>query len=41
LRELAKIDDESVIDFIDEYKNRLHKKVLREVKNKLETGLKN
>jgi 3-methyladenine DNA glycosylase AlkD len=41
LRELAKIDDESVIDFIDEYKNRLHKKVLREVENKLETGLKN
>jgi len=41
LRELAKMDDESVIDFIDEYKNRLHKKVLREVKNKLKTGLKN
>lgn len=41
LRELAKIDKESVIDFINKYENRLHKKVLREVKNKLETGLKN
>ncbi len=41
LRELAKIDNESVIEFIEEYKDRLHKKVLREVTNKLETGLKN
>ncbi len=41
LRELAKIDRESVIDFIIEYKNSLHKKVLREVNSKLETGLKN
>jgi len=41
LRELAKIDKESVAEFINEYKNRLHKKVLREVKSKLETGLKN
>jgi 3-methyladenine DNA glycosylase AlkD len=41
LRELAKIDKEPVIEFISEYKDRLHKKVLREVNNKLETGLKN
>jgi len=41
LRELAKIDRESVIDFVNEYKNSLHKKVLREVNNKLKTGLKN
>ena len=41
LRELAKIDKEPVIEFVNEYENRLHKKVLREVKNKLETGLKN
>ncbi len=41
LRELVKIDKESVIEFINEYKDRLHKKVLREVNNKLETGLKN
>jgi 3-methyladenine DNA glycosylase AlkD len=41
LRELAKIDKEPVIKFVCEYENRLHKKVLREVKNKLETGLKN
>ena len=40
LRELAKIDKEPVIEFINEYENRLHKKVLREVINKLETGLK-
>jgi 3-methyladenine DNA glycosylase AlkD len=41
LRELAKIDKESVIGFINEYKASLHKKALREVNNKLETGLKN
>jgi len=41
LRELAKIDKEPVHEFVIEYENRLHKKVLREVKNKLETGLKN
>jgi 3-methyladenine DNA glycosylase AlkD len=41
LRELAKIDKEPVIKFVNEFENRLHKKVLREVKNKLETGLKN
>jgi 3-methyladenine DNA glycosylase AlkD len=41
LRELAKIDKEPVIKFVNEFENRLHKKVLREVKNKVETGLKN
>jgi 3-methyladenine DNA glycosylase AlkD len=41
LRELAKIDNESVLEFIEQYKDRLHKKVIREVTNKLETGLKN
>jgi len=41
LRELAKIDKGPVIEFVNEYENRLHKKVLREVKSKLETGLKN
>jgi len=41
LRELSKIDKDSVIDFINENKSSLHKKVLREVNNKLETGLKN
>jgi hypothetical protein len=38
---LAKIDKEPVIGFINENKDILHKKVLREVNNKLETGLKN
>lgn len=41
LRELAKIDKAPVIKFVNEYENHLHKKVLREVNNKLETGLKN
>jgi len=41
LRELAKIDKESVADFINEYEGKLHKKVLREVRNKLELGTKN
>jgi 3-methyladenine DNA glycosylase AlkD len=41
LRELSKIDKDSVIEFINGNKNSLHKKVLREVNNKLETGLKN
>lgn len=41
LRELAKIEKEPVIEFLDKYENRIHKKALREVKNKLETGLKN
>jgi 3-methyladenine DNA glycosylase AlkD len=41
LRELAKVDKEPVISFIDEFKYRLHPRVLREVRNKLEKGLKN
>lgn len=41
LRELAKIDKAVVEAFIDEYVYCLHKKVLREVRNKLVTGLKN
>lgn len=41
LRELSKFDREAVIEFIDKYESRMHKKVLREVSNKLETGLKN
>lgn len=41
LRELIKVDREPVIDFIDKYHDRLHKRVLREVNNKLETGRKN
>jgi 3-methyladenine DNA glycosylase AlkD len=41
LRELAKVDKEPVVEFVNENENRLHKRVLREVKNKLETGLKN
>jgi 3-methyladenine DNA glycosylase AlkD len=41
LRELAKIDKEPVNEFVNEYENRLHKRVLREVNNKLEKGFKN
>ena len=41
LRELAKIDKESVIEFVNLHETYLHKKVLREVRNKLEFGLKN
>jgi len=41
LRELAKIDKTPVIEFVDLNKNKLNKKVLREVINKLETGKKN
>jgi len=41
LRELAKIEKEPVIEFIEKHKNELHSRVLREVKNKLETGTKN
>lgn len=40
LRELIKIDRDPVISFIDEYHDRLHSRVLREVNNKLETGKK-
>lgn len=41
LRELAKIDKESVVEFVNEFESKLHKKVLREVRNKLEIGTKN
>ena len=41
LRELAKVEKQPVIDFIDNYKDKLHKKVLREVSNKIEIGTKN
>ena len=41
LRELAKIDKEPVAEFIATYRNRLHKRVLREVAHKLEFGTKN
>lgn len=40
LRELAKVDKKPVIEFIGKHKDRLHKKVLREVMNKLEKGKK-
>lgn len=41
LRELAKRDPEAVHAFIDEHENDLAARVLREVRNKLSTGLKN
>ena len=41
LRELAKRDSKPVADFIDKYESRLHKMVVREVRNKLDTGTKN
>lgn len=41
LRELAKIHKEPVIKFIEEYKDSLHPRVLREVNNKIKTGTKN
>jgi 3-methyladenine DNA glycosylase AlkD len=41
LRELAKVEKEPVAEFINKYKDRLHKKVVREVSNKLELGTKN
>jgi 3-methyladenine DNA glycosylase AlkD len=41
LRELAKRDAESVQAFIDEHEDRLAARVLREVRTKLRTGLKN
>ena len=41
LRELAKINKEPVKKFINQYETRLHKRVLREVKHKLEVGTKN
>jgi 3-methyladenine DNA glycosylase AlkD len=41
LRVLSQRDREAVSDFIEQYESRLHKRVLREVRHKLETGLKN
>ncbi len=41
LRELAKVEKQAVIEFIENYKDKLHKKVLREVLNKIELGTKN
>ena len=41
LRELAKRDPEAVIDFLAQYSKILAARVLREVRNKLATGLKN
>lgn len=41
LRELSKTYPEPVEDFIDEYEDRIAPKVLRQVRTKLETGLKN
>jgi len=40
LRELAKVDRDPVIAFIEKYSNRLNRKVLREVRHKIETGTK-
>jgi len=41
LRELAKRDEEAVSGFLLEHEDQSHKKVLREVRKKLETGKKN
>jgi len=41
LRELAKVDKDPVIGFMEKYKNRLNRRVVREVTSKLETGRKN
>lgn len=41
LRELSKRDKQSVIEFMAQYNKRLHKRVIREVTNKLEKGTKN
>jgi len=41
LRELAKRDPDSVREFLSKHENELAKRVLREVRNKLKTGLKN
>lgn len=40
LRELAKRNPKAVEDFISKYEDRIAKRVLREVRNKLRTGLK-
>ena len=41
LREVSKRDKKTVEEFIRKYENRLSKRVLREVKHKLEKGTKN
>lgn len=41
LRELSEVNKESVIEFIDKNKDKLHSRVLREVNNKLVKGTKN
>lgn len=41
LRELSKSHPDPVIEFMDKYRNRLHKRVIREVTHKLEKGTKN
>ena len=41
LRELSKRDRTPVEDFIKKYSNRLHSRIVREVKHKLEKGTKN
>jgi len=41
LRELSKSYPQPVFDFIEKQKANLHKRVLREVVHKLETGTKN
>lgn len=40
LRELVKVDRDSVVKFINSYEKELDKKVLREVRKKIETGKK-
>lgn len=40
LRELAKIEKEPVVEFVKRNENKLHPRVVREVKRKLETGRK-
>lgn len=41
LRELSKQEPDVVRDYIEKHRNVLHKRVLREVNNKLQFGLKN
>ncbi len=41
LRELSKVEPILVVDFINQYESRLHYRVLREVRNKINTGRKN
>lgn len=41
LRELAKRDPKPVAEFLDQHRDHLHSRVVREVSNKLETGRKN